>query len=248
MRRSFGGHYGNNNDSLPTHAGNGNSSGGYSSQSYGGFGYGGGSHGGFSTNNNNNNNHSYNSNGGGLNYGEPSKYNKKRKSSQLNPSMIAAMTLGLLNIILGALWWNSRGSFNSLLMNFNTKDYKAVIAKMRTAERDLAAAQRALRRESNNVRNQHENRLKELQEEKARWKKERDELREKYESPQRKEVEARFKQRDSAFLTQIEYLQQAIRKESLRTVLERYVVHSRLAILLGGIISGVYQHLTAFSH
>ena len=65
--------------------------------------------------------------------------------------------------------------------------------------------------------------LSELRQENSNLQKERDALVAKYQSPEVQEREKKLLLREKSFLELIDTLQESTRKESMRTVLERYV-------------------------
>lgn len=199
LRRGY-----NNGDSLPTHGSSGGL-GGFSdknSQGYGGY------SGGLSSS-------------GGM-YGEPSKYNKRRSGAGFSPLMFAASAMAIFSLILTGLWLSSRGQYRSLLQGVNNaKDARSAINKIQWTGREIDNVQREITKMARRAEGRYGPRIKQLEKENQQFKDERDELREKYESPGKKTDGARLKQRESAYMRQIGLMQQAIRKESKRTVLER---------------------------
>ena len=227
LRRSFGG----NDGALPTHGG-GNGV-GFSSPSnsngndrgyggYGGYSHSGNqSYGGYSGGNGT----SYSSSSSGM-YGETSKYSKKKRKGSGgfigSPLVIAAVALGVINLILTGLWLSSRGRYRSLLKGLNASTSRAAIEKVQWTENEVIKERNEVDRQKRKTEARYSSRIKELEQQSKEFIRERDDLREKYESPDQLRMASRLKKREPAYLEQIGRMQQAIRKESKRTVLERY--------------------------
>jgi len=187
-------------DSLPTHGGGGGLGSSFSSsRAYGG--YSGGSSG-----------------IRGI-YGDTSKYNKKRNTGY-PPLALVAIGILVFNVILTGIWLSSRVRYRTLLKVFNARDVTGVIDKIKWTEREVSHVRHEMMKETRQMESRFP-RIKLLEKENKRWISERDELRDKYESPEKKKEGVRLKQREPAYLHQISLMQQAIRRESERTVLER---------------------------
>lgn len=196
IRRGYG-----NGDSLPTHGGSEGLGSSFSTgRGYGG--YNGGSSSGI----------------GGM-YGGTSKYSKKKHAGYSNLAIVA-LGMAIFNIILTGLWLKSRGHYRSLMQGFNARDSQGVIDKIKWTEKEVSNVKHEMMKESRQIESRFP-KIKQLEKDNKRWMSERDKLREKYESPAKKKEDARLKQREPAHLKQIGLMQQAIRKESRRTVLER---------------------------
>jgi hypothetical protein len=183
--------FSNGDVSLPTH---GNSNGGYSTSSYG-------------------------SGSRSFGFGTP-KYGKKRGGGY-SPMVLIVLFMGLLNVVFTGLWMSSKGRYRSLLEGMRARDVSGVVDKMRWAEQELASVRREVTTERRIAENNFGEKLNKLENDNLRFKKERNELREKHESPEKMEKDFRFKKREPEYLQQIGRMQKAIRKESKRTVLER---------------------------
>jgi hypothetical protein len=149
------------------------------------------------------------------------KYNKKRNAgngySTLTYTVIAMV---VLNIIFTSLWMSSKGQYRSLLKAMNARDVKTVIDKIHWTEREIESVRRKMDAEVREAERRFSAKIKKLENDNRRYKKERHDLREEYES---EEFTTRMEKREPAYQQQIGRMQQAIRKESKRTVLERYV-------------------------
>lgn len=157
-------------------------------------------------------------------YSNGGKYNKtKRTITGFSPLTYAAIGMVVFNVILTGLWMSSKGRYRSLLQEMNAKDVTSAIYKVQWTEKEVARVRTQMAADERQAENRQGPRIKQLERENKRWKNERDQLKEKYESPQKKREESRFKKREPAYLEQIELMQRAMRKESRRTVLERYV-------------------------
>jgi hypothetical protein len=199
LRRGHG-----NDDSLPTYGGgSGGGLGGVSSSNSRGYG-------GYS---------------GGLSPSASNKYSKRRNSAGYSPLAFAVFCMAVFNLFLTGFWMSSRGHYRSLLQSVNAKDGRDAIDKVQWTEREVATVQAEITREARRTDTRYTPRIKQLEEEIERNKAERDELREKHESEEKK----KNKLREPAYLRQIGLMQQAIRKESKRTVLERYVLYIHIA-------------------
>ena len=159
--------------------------------------------------------------GGYRGYNGSSKYSKRYNLVGKSTLTYAAIGLAVFNVILTGMWLSSKGSYRSLLKTMNAKDVAGVISKIQWTEKQVAKIKNEVASEERQAQSRYGPRIKQLERENKRWKSERDELRQKYESPEKKKDDARLKQREAAHLEQIEHLQRAIRKESKRTVLER---------------------------
>ncbi len=194
-------------DSLPTHGGSSSSIEGFSSSSSG--------YGGFSV-------------FGGYNNG--GKYNKHKRVGYF-PLTYVSIGMVVLNVILTGLWMNSKGHYRSLLLALNAKDVSTAIFKVQWTEKEVARVRNEMATDERLAETRYGPRIRQLERENKKWKTERDQLKEKYESPRKKQVDSRLKKREPAYLEQIELMQRAIRKESRRTVLERYVGRSLFAVM-----------------
>jgi hypothetical protein len=222
-------------DGLPmAHGGGG--AGGYSSYSSSGSGgYGG--YGGY--------NSKSNSGGGGNIYsGRSSSGRGNSLTGMLSLPQFPTSTLSILKLLIGLtlLWsavigfwyWNLRSSLSTVLSSIpeanplNSKilrniptvidDYlQDLQSKVESAERQVSVKQRAQQRK-------FQQELNEIERDNRFLQKERDELRVKYEGPDKVEELARLQGRELAFQEQVDLLQEATRKESKRTVLERYAM------------------------
>ena len=88
--------------------------------------------------------------------------------------------------------------------------------------KDVSRIKRQQEDSIQDLNNKYGDKHADLEKENRQLQKERDELRIKYEGPDKKEEEARLLMREKAFQEQVFMLQEATRKESRRTVLERY--------------------------
>lgn len=195
--------YSRNKDSLPTHSGSGGLGRSFSgSRGYGGF------HGGSSSSI-------------GSMYGDASKHSQKSRFG-FSPLGYVSLGMAVVNVILTGLWMSSRGHYRSFVDGLNARDVKGAIDKIKWAEREASIVRNEMMKERRDIDRRYP-RIKKLEQENVRWKKERDELRERYESLEKRKEDARLKQREPAYMHQISLMQQAIRKESKRTILERFV-------------------------
>jgi hypothetical protein len=211
----------NRGNALPTSNGygydNGGGGGGYSNtgDGYGGYNGGGGGtgYGGdvYGNNNNNNNSHSHTykdkarSRGGGS---EPWK----------NPLVLYGVAVFL---VLTTLYYRSSG--NSLLKALNVKSQDAAVKLIQGLQQDVAKMKKQGDQERNESQRKSSTALSKAERERKNMQKERDALRVKHEGPAKFEEDARIVARELAFQTQVAALRKATKRESLRTVLERYV-------------------------
>lgn len=157
-----------------------------------------------------------------------SKYSKKspKKASSVgsvigSPLVLVCVLMLLWSIAVLGLWMNVRAKYQSILREFNAPNSSAVMKLFTNLQRDLSDAQkekaRKIRETTSNLNVQQE----ELKRENRLLQKEYDELRIKYEGPNSEDKTFRMVQREEAFKQQMHLLQESIRKESRRTVLER---------------------------
>jgi len=136
--------------------------------------------------------------------------------------VLVCMLMGLWSIAMMGMWMNVRGKYNSVLAEFKVPNANALMDHYRNLQADLADAQSEKDRSVKLNERKHAGRQQELERENRLLQKERDELRVKYEGPDKEEEESRLQLREEAFQNQVELLQEATRKESKRNVLERF--------------------------
>jgi hypothetical protein len=198
--------------------GYGNTSGG--SQSYGGYNPGSGGGGGEQQNSNSSMYY-----GGGVASQNNSKTNKPKNNNR-NATMLlwACVGTGLWAFLMMGLWWNASGSYKEMLTMLNVQKGQDVLLLVDDLKEDVAEAKvKTEQKDTKALEAKRGMELSKLEKEKRYLQKERDELRVKYEGPDKKEEESRVLLRDEAFKEQLDWLQESIKIESKRTVIERYV-------------------------
>jgi hypothetical protein len=223
-----GGGYGNGSGSG-SGSGNGSNSNGGGNAGYGG--YSNGSYGGYSA--------GYASTTTPTPTTTEDKYSKRKSSSTFslpslgsvfggNPLVLVCVLMGLWSILMMGFWMNVRVKYNSILKEFNAPNADSIVDLYKNLQSDLADAQQ---KKDKSVRENDRKKAvmqRDLERETRRLQKERDELRVKYEGPDKEEEESRLQLREEAFQNQVALLQEATRKESKRNVLERYVERIQL--------------------
>lgn len=167
--------------------------------------------------------------GSAMSSDDDNKHSKRRNSSFssrfgsgfMSPVMLLCMTLGLMALIMLLMWTNVRGKYNTILKELELPNSKAVIDMYKSLQTDVAAANKKRDSTGRDMERDYARRQKEMERENRLLQKERDELRVKYEGPDKKEEESRLLLREQAFQKQVALLQEATRKESRRTVLEK---------------------------
>lgn len=151
------------------------------------------------------------------------KYAKTKAPSIMivNPLVLLCVLLGLWSIGVLGLWMNVRSKYNSILSEFNAPNAGALLELYKSVQKDLVNAQQEKTRAAKEWKSKYTSRQEELERENRILQKERDELRVKYEGPDKEEEESRMLLREEAFQSQVALLQEATRKEAKRNVLER---------------------------
>ena len=191
---------------LPTY---GSSGGGYSS---GGANYGGYNHsndmmyGGYSNDTSSND-----------------KYQKRKAANPSLPYVISNLVFVILALLFTFLWLRSSSQHASILKTFQVDSNQGLQSLMRELRKDLAQTSNMIQNRKT-IEKKYAPKIASLEKENRFLQKERDELRVKYEGPDKKEEEERRKQREIAYTEQVELMQKHIQRESKRTVLERYVM------------------------
>ena len=195
---------------TPDYYGGGYSGGGSSGQSYGGYGGG----------NDNNNMHGNNVTP------SPSKYNKSRSGGiggpdNMNTLFWACIGTGLWALIMMLLWWNASSYHTELKTLLDVESIAEAKKMILMLQEDMSIAQERAEKEKRDYERKQASTLNQLERDNRYLQKERDELRVKYEGPDKKEEETRMLLREEAFRDQLNTLIQATKKESKRSVLER---------------------------
>jgi hypothetical protein len=202
--------------------GGGEGGGGSSSSNGGGYeGYSNGSYGGYggdvyaST--------VYGGNGSSSRSSSDNKYSKR--SSSTNPLLLLACCIGLgvWSVLSVGLWMSARSNYNGILDVLQVHSSEAALEVVDQWKQSVEDAQREQTQSQRDATRKYASQINQLERDNRFLAKERDELRVKYEGPDKQEEETRMVLREEAFQSQVELLQQATRKESKRTVLERYV-------------------------
>jgi hypothetical protein len=166
----------------------------------------------------------------GLRYSPSKRRTGGSTSSSTGAGSVWFMTmvgLGVFNLIVTGLWFTTRSRYQSILGRLdNARDKESAIDSIQTLRREIRNSQRDSRRNDKDVKRKYATQLSTLERENRVFQKERDDLRVKFEGPEKKEEAARLLRREQAFQLQIGRLQRATRKESKRSVLERYVLGS----------------------
>eukprot|EP00934_Nitzschia_sp_Nitz4_P007473 Nitzschia sp. Nitz4//scaffold325_size20118//9160//10704//NITZ4_008702-RA/size20118-snap-gene-0.33-mRNA-1//-1//CDS//3329547899//7463//frame0 len=157
------------------------------------------------------------------------KYSRRRSNPSMalgggamNPMAILSITLGLFALVMLLLWNSARSRYNSILEELNVPTSKAALDLYQSLQTDLEVARSSKNRINRDTDRKYVKQQKELEAENRKLQKERDALTSKYESPERREQDARLLAREEAFQAQVERLQTATRRESKRAVLERF--------------------------
>jgi len=140
----------------------------------------------------------------------------------LNPLVLLCVLMGLWSILILGLWSNVRGKYNSILSEFNAPNADALMEFYKRSQSDLVKVQEDKAKSAKEWKIKYEARQKDLERENRLLQKERDELRVKYEGPDKEEEESRLLLREEAFQNQLVLLQEAMRKEAKRNILERF--------------------------
>ncbi|KAG7342620.1 hypothetical protein IV203_020564 [Nitzschia inconspicua] len=202
---------------------------------YGGYAGGGGGGGGVTamtsgTNHNGNYAFANNSNNNNASRMDDNKYNKKKKSRSNSGSsghpdlfmMLGLVVLTVYGIVTTILFVSARGKTNRLLKQLDKTSVTAVIDYTHDLENRLTSTQRDLNRAKQEANRQDSQKIVTLQKENRLLQKQADDMRKKHESPEKQRQSQRWKERELAFSEQVEWLQAAARRESKRTVLERF--------------------------
>ena len=207
---------------LPTQS---PSSGGYNNGGFssGSGGYSNGSYGGYSSNNG----AAYGGYAGGSAYGGSSSdsKDKPRRKHGTNPLLEKLKEPWVWSTIVAVLLLFStmryRSQTNLILRELKLKSPQQVIDTVRQLEQEKKHRDRAVLDHKSNHQTVQSQYTK-LEGDYRRIQKERDELRVKYESPERVAEERRLKTREEAWQKQVVLLQQAMAKESKRAAVEKY--------------------------
>jgi hypothetical protein len=222
---------------LPTHGGGGGGGGSnYYGNSGGPYASGGANYGGY--------NSSSDMMMGMQDESSDNKYHKKKQRNRLLsfPPTTSNSTLGemvvvvanvvfvVLALVFTILWLRVSGEHHGVIKQFHrvdvetNLDLKIMMSKLRD---ELKQAQRTDNKSARSFKTEmnrkYQPQINTLERENRYITKDRDELRLKHEGPGKKEEETRMKSREEAFIEQVGLMQQAIKKESKRTLLERYV-------------------------
>lgn len=225
-QRPSGSGYGGSNNYYGGYGGGnaGGGSGGYSNSGYGG--YTGGGHqqnyGGYSGGNN-----AYGSSPSSSTSSVNKKYSKHETGTTFSMGKGNLIILYcVLTVLWGAgvigSWYNVRTKRNTILAELNQPDLESILQMKKALEKDVSRIKRQQEDSIQDLNNKYGDKHADLEKENRQLQKERDELRIKYEGPDKKEEEARLLMREKAFQEQVFMLQEATRKESRRTVLERF--------------------------
>ena len=200
----------NRGGGLPSHGGLGYDSGA-------GGGLGGGSYGGYGGGN------GY----GGGGYGGDEKYKRKRGPSilqNLTPLQITCIVLGFWAFIMTWKSWSRAGQLKTIYKKAgNSKSVKNVLAFMDSERRRAELSRREAKDAVRDNNEKLQSKISTLNEKVRNLQKSNDELRMKHEGPKKKEQEERMALRETAYQDQVELLLKATRKESKRSVLDKYV-------------------------
>lgn len=171
------------------------------------------------------------------------KNKKKRRSSSFlqmtadvnfssltsNPAvlLLGIIVIGIWSLIVLFLWFKLRGAHYGLLKEFSIQTPMELQELVTSLKRDLRYAERQVEKAKRDATRKYTSQINTMERENRLLQKERDELRVKYENPngnndgEDNEL-SRLEKRDEAFQDQVHWLQEATRKESRRTVLERF--------------------------
>jgi len=138
----------------------------------------------------------------------------------------------LWSLIIGFMYWNLRSSLTTVLSHIpeatptNSRiwnDIPNVVGDyLDDLKSQLKKTEKQVSRKQKDAQRKYQQELNQLERDNRFLQKERDELRVKYEGPDKVEEMARLHMRELAFQEQVELLQEATRRESRRTVLERF--------------------------
>jgi hypothetical protein len=155
------------------------------------------------------------------------KYHKKKRKFGIGVmavTMVANAVFVLLALVFTILWLRVSGQHHGILKDGNVGTNVALQTMVSALRAELRSARIGGAQNLNLEANRkYTPQINKLTRENRFLEKERDELRVKHEGPDKKEEETRMKSREEAFVEQVSLMQQAIKKESKRTILERYV-------------------------
>lgn len=124
--------------------------------------------------------------------------------------------------ILTTLYYRSSGNGILKALNVNTRD--AAIELVQGLEKDVSKWKLQGDKQRNDVQRKSTQEINRLEKENRNLQKERDTLRVKHEGPEKVAEDARLVKREDAWKQQLSLLQTATKRESRRSVLERYVL------------------------
>jgi hypothetical protein len=164
---------------------------------------------------------------GGYSVPDAKQYSKSKKSSAsldsflTNPLIFVCLLMAVWGIIVVVLWLNVRGKYNLILRELNAPNADVWMDKYKHLQLDLSSAQheknRSVRDKNREMNDKHDA----LDQENRKLQKECEDLRIKHEQSTEKGGTLHKLLREEAFDDQMERLEDAIRKESHRTALER---------------------------
>jgi hypothetical protein len=210
----------NRGTALPSHGGGGGGGGGgdgyNTGDGYGGYGggggggYGGDVYGNSSTGNHHNSNHSNNT------FKDKA---RPRSEPWKNPLILYGITAFF---VLTTLYYRSSG--NSILKALQVKTQGAAVELVQGLERDVSKWKIQVDKNRNENDRKNKKDIAKLEAKNKLLQKERDDLKEEHEGPNKVEELADILEREEAWTEQVALLKKATKRESRRSVLERYVL------------------------
>jgi len=120
------------------------------------------------------------------------------------------------------LWWNASSTTRGLLNRLEIDRLEEIKSMIEQQQKSLDLAKRQTSQTDRGTRLEYSTSINEKKKTQQELQRERDELKRKYEGPDRKEQQKRVLEREMAYRHQIQLLKKATQRESKRTVLERF--------------------------
>ena len=121
------------------------------------------------------------------------------------------------------LWWNASSNYKTFTRSLQVSSGQEALVLLDSLKADVRAEKSKARDIKREAQKKYSSQISDLERENRLLQKERDELKAKHEGPDKKEASERSQLREAAFQEQVALLKEATRRESKRTVLERYV-------------------------
>lgn len=131
------------------------------------------------------------------------------------------LALAFLALVTTLLWWNASSTTRGLLNRLEIDRLEEIKSMIEQQQKSLDLAKRQTSQTDRGTRLEYSTSINEKKKTQQELQRERDELKRKYEGPDRKEQQKRVLEREMAYRHQIKLLKKATQRESKRTVLER---------------------------